>query len=157
VGEFDAAFANAGDRRVPQELNAAFFGFGDEPLVQKRPPQAHPRALRKIGTDTRAVLHEANAAKRVPFCRHDLDSQLTQRRQRFRHHALAARLVDGRRGTIRDDYAEALLAGSDGRGQPCRPASHYEYVGIVRCAGQSAAFLVAFRPRRLRSLLHPCA
>ena len=58
------------------------------------------------------------------------DAQPAERRERIRHQALAAGLVDGRQRGIRHGHAKAAGAQRDGGGQSSRPSAHYKDVGL---------------------------
>src|ERR1700752_5026228 len=74
-----------------------------------------------------------------------------QGRQRPRHHPFAARLFDGSRRTIRNDYLEPFLARGNGSRQPGRPRANDEHVGIFPWTDPSPTFLLY--PNKIRFAL----
>jgi len=109
TGEQRALRVNAANWCVPKELHATFFGSGDHPLVQDWAGQAETRSLQKICGDPCTLLRKAYAGKFLAIGGIEFYAQGAQGLQSFGHHAFAARLFNGRRGTIRDDYIKSLL------------------------------------------------
>src|SRR5262249_49932448 len=114
------------DWGVPKQPDTTFLRAGQQFFMQQRPRQPEPMTRGEIRRNAGVLLDEANTFESKAFTRTKLYSQRTQRRLRFRHHAFAAGLVDGRSGAVGHYSAHSLSARGNRRRQTCRATADHE-------------------------------
>ena len=95
--------------------------------------RAHPPALSKISSILIDDLQAAARGDKTPedALKDAADKVVAKGRERVGHEAFAARLLDGRGGTVRHQHAQSFRARGNGRRQAGRPATHHYHIGLA--------------------------
>jgi hypothetical protein len=102
--------------------------------VQQRTSHAQSSAIGKIGSHGGIFLQKRDTSKFSTFSHVKGHAKAAQCRQRFWQHALAARLLNGRRTTICYDYAQIFLSSGYSGCQTRRATADYQYVRLLLVA-----------------------
>jgi hypothetical protein len=108
-GKVHVAWTDRHDGPLPEKLDPAISGAGNEPFVQSSSAQPNANTRRKIAGDGCIFLSETYAPKPNAIRRADIHPQISKRRDRFRHQSFTAGFFDWRRRAVGQSYIKAYL------------------------------------------------
>jgi hypothetical protein len=128
---FETVGGNSTDSDTPAQIDAKGFGASPECAVQLRTTNAEAWSTGENPLGRQFIVEVSDAAERTRAHRLNIHSQRFQDCHAIGHQTLSAGLVQRRPSTVQYDHLEAFEAGRDGGGQPCRPPTHNDDVGVI--------------------------
>jgi hypothetical protein len=121
----------SGDGGLPQNANTAGHGMIRHGAMLVGAANPIRGSAGKRSPCNGALIHKPDAAERIAFIVRNRDAERLQSVYAVWHQAFAARLIDGRHGSIRQQHTQTLGASGNCRCETRRSTSNYKNIPRV--------------------------